>query len=581
MISVCLIWADAAVTCYILGFFILSRTGMSIPRRQSAYILTGLVAATVYAQTWSLFGGVGGAALITLNAVCLVLGFICRKDAVNVFCAALRRLRKSGGRGVLYVLCAALWILVFAAGTSCGQWHVDTPLYHAQSVHWIEAYGVVPGLGNLQSHFAYNNACFSLYALYSFSWLGGQSFHAMSGFLALVVSSMCLFRDKTCEDVSVTGLFVRLAVLADIWLQFDELTSPSSDGFYRLLCSAVILLWYELLCRKEASPVPYAWVCMLAVYAVTVKLAAAPLVLLCIKPIVMILKSRQIRRLRVLLFFICCAVTVCLPFFIRGFILSGWFLYPVLPQHLFDVPWRIPDGVGEYERLEIAANGFRIFDTAGIVAFGKTNHLHYVKTWFEGLSPIAGLLVIAALGAVVLVGMRGMGYMFGAMVRRMHGSERKNGRNLSQSAGYLFLETVLAVCVCFCFYSSPQIRFEEVLLLLLCGLVYGNVADVCILRLPAAAGSFLQKCVPPLPVFAAVLLLLLVLISGELSLSHPFLQQDYDRYPVTPYRIGGLEFYYPTEYVYTGYYAFPATRWRVQDAIPLGKDIRDGFRPDN
>ena len=43
--------------------------------------------------------------------------------------------------------------------------HVDTGLYHAQAIRWIEEYGVVCGLGNLHSRFAYNSAAFALCAL--------------------------------------------------------------------------------------------------------------------------------------------------------------------------------------------------------------------------------------------------------------------------------------------------------------------------------------------------------------------------------------------------------------------------------
>ena len=73
--------------------------------------------------------------------------------------------------------------------------HVDTGLYHAQAIRWIEEYGVVPGLGNLHSRFAYNSAAFPLCAVYSMRWLGGSLFpegiHAVQGFLALLVGIQC------------------------------------------------------------------------------------------------------------------------------------------------------------------------------------------------------------------------------------------------------------------------------------------------------------------------------------------------------------------------------------------------------
>ena len=86
-------------------------------------------------------------------------------------------------------------VLLMAYGTSRGYMHVDTGLYHAQAIRWIEEYGVVPGLGNLHSRFAYNSAAFPLCAVYSMRWLGGSLFpegmHAVQGFLALLVGIHC------------------------------------------------------------------------------------------------------------------------------------------------------------------------------------------------------------------------------------------------------------------------------------------------------------------------------------------------------------------------------------------------------
>ena len=80
---------------------------------------------------------------------------------------------------------------VFAYGASTGIIHYDTGLYHAQSIRWIEEYGVVPGLGNLHTRLAYNSASFCLSALYSFAFLGGQSYHCVAGFLAFLLAVVC------------------------------------------------------------------------------------------------------------------------------------------------------------------------------------------------------------------------------------------------------------------------------------------------------------------------------------------------------------------------------------------------------
>ena len=52
------------------------------------------------------------------------------------------------------VLCVIIGLLVSRLiALSVG--HLDTPLYHAQSIRWIEDYGAVKGLGNIHNRFAY------------------------------------------------------------------------------------------------------------------------------------------------------------------------------------------------------------------------------------------------------------------------------------------------------------------------------------------------------------------------------------------------------------------------------------------
>lgn len=83
---------------------------------------------------------------------------------------------------------AAGLFLLWGYFTSRGYIHYDSDLYHAQSIRWIEEYGVVKGLGNLHERFAYNSASFALSALYSMKFLLGKSLHTLSGFFAFLLS---------------------------------------------------------------------------------------------------------------------------------------------------------------------------------------------------------------------------------------------------------------------------------------------------------------------------------------------------------------------------------------------------------
>lgn len=113
--------------------------------------------------------GVGLWANVLLLLACAVCAVLLRRQ-LAAFILGKWRESSPGGRLFLAVL-----VLLMAYGTSRGYMHVDTGLYHAQAIRWIEEYGVVPGLGNLHSRFAYNSAAFPLCAIYGMRWMAGGS----------------------------------------------------------------------------------------------------------------------------------------------------------------------------------------------------------------------------------------------------------------------------------------------------------------------------------------------------------------------------------------------------------------------
>ena len=168
MLSVIVIWIYMFLTTFVIGFGLLCAVTRCEPyqiRHMDSCLICGLAGVTVYAQFASLFGGVGLTANIILCMVCLVTARSLRHRIGSM----LQELRKhiqdnrSGERGRM--LGILFLFLLFAYGTSRGVIHYDTGLYHAQSIRWIEEYGVVKGLGNLHCRLAYNSSSFALSAL--------------------------------------------------------------------------------------------------------------------------------------------------------------------------------------------------------------------------------------------------------------------------------------------------------------------------------------------------------------------------------------------------------------------------------
>ncbi|MDE5599017.1 MAG: hypothetical protein K2J04_14465, partial [Lachnospiraceae bacterium] len=183
MLSVILIWLYMLATAFLLGYGILNSLTYVCPyqvKRWDSYVMCGLAGITVYAQTFSIFVQVGLIANVVLVGICLVIACLCRKRLRAELLKKMEKLQdgdKAVRKKTIWMTAfLVLLFLLFSYGASRGIIHYDTGLYHAQSIRWIEEYGIVKGLGNLHCRLAYNSASFALSALYSFAFLGGRSY---------------------------------------------------------------------------------------------------------------------------------------------------------------------------------------------------------------------------------------------------------------------------------------------------------------------------------------------------------------------------------------------------------------------
>ena len=204
MLTVLIIWIYVIATTYLIGYgFLMSFVNLPgmLPGKKGkkqkhererrkydfkfreSYIVTGIVLVTVYAQIVSLFAKVSLGANLVLLALSIIIAVYYRDELYEDLLGMLGKMRAGAN---FYVYLAVF--LIMADGASHGIMHYDSDLYHAQAIRWIEEYGIVRGLGNLHVRLAYNSSAFALSALYSFKFLGTQSYHVMSGLFALLLA---------------------------------------------------------------------------------------------------------------------------------------------------------------------------------------------------------------------------------------------------------------------------------------------------------------------------------------------------------------------------------------------------------
>ena len=378
-------------------------------------MMAGLLVLNVYAEYFSLFAGVGFWANLIAVFAAVIGGMLLRRDLADFFRISKARAcqkkpekrDEENSNSLWHKKNKAVWLLyagltiLFAYGSSRGYMHYDTGLYHAQAIRWIEEYGVVPGLANLHSRFGYNSASFALSAFFSETWLIGRPMHCVAGFFALLCACKCAAglmafwkrkKVRISDFLSIGGIFYLIAV-------FREMVSPASDYFAMLVLFWVIMTWVELWEQEKDCPigekqtVPYALLSLYLVYAATVKLSTAVILLLVLYPAVLLLRQKKWLQIAG---YIALGILIAFPYLARNVLISGWLFYPFTFLDWFPVDWKISKGYADSDAKEIQAYAREIYNVYQLDQPLKL----WLPNWFAAQDGFDKLLVLAGWVAI-------------------------------------------------------------------------------------------------------------------------------------------------------------------------------------
>ena len=271
----------------------------------------------------------------------------------------------------------------------------DTGIYHAQAIRWIESYAAVPGLGNLHGRFAFNSSWLVLNALFSFSFLGLQSFHVIPA--ALVFITVWLFAgglagwlggENTPANILKTGLLPLV-----FYVTGAEISSPGTDLPVILLAWILIAGWLEKGKGNDSLDVV---LFSLSVFAITLKLSAAPLMIFAGLIFISNLNdpSRWWRWVSI-------GAVVLIPWLLRNVMYSGYPVYPVpgIPGLGFD--WRIPQKeVIAEQRAVLAWGRLPRLDREEVLAMPL---VQWLRMWYQDLTLNRRMILFAAAASPVLM----------------------------------------------------------------------------------------------------------------------------------------------------------------------------------
>lgn len=548
MLSVFLCWIYVTSTTLVLGYAFSSFCGKVFHyklHRLDNILFTGLVIATVYAQVWSLFFKVGLIANIVLLLFCIFVILIKRKD----FFAQITNIY--GNSKMVNRIMVLILFILWSYLSSRGYMTYDSDLYHAQSIRWIEEFGIVKGLGNLHCRFAYNSSSFALSALYSMKFLGVQSLHTLSGFFAFLLSISVLDITKAWKNRKMKlSDYAKVAAIYYLTTVSDEIVAPASDYFIMCTIFFIMIKWLNQLETEEEknNVIPYALLCVAGVYALTLKLTAGLILLLLIKPAFMLIKQKQVKNI---LLFLLLGLIVAVPWFSRTVIISGWLFYPLPQLDLFDVDWKMNAEAIAVDAAEIKTWARALY-SAALVNKPVTE---WFFNWF--------LTQLTILQKVMILGDIASSIVYVVVLSVM--VLRKKWHD----ADHLLVLGTILLSYLFWQFSAPMIRYGYAYVLLLCLLMSGFLLQ------NLKKDGFIRSVIAIYGIYKAVTILIYVFQSA--SMPYYLRQEDYGSYEYETYEIDGIAISYPVNDDRIGYDSFPASPY-IQDIELRGDNLRDGFR---
>ena len=298
--------------------------------------LGGLLLLTVLLEVWSLVGPVHTAAHLVAAT----------GGVIGLWQPAGRQLlrhqwRRAGQLHPLVRVLAGLLVLCALVVASMPSPNIDTGVYHAQSLHWLEEMGVVPGLANIDIHIGFNSAWFVPEALFSWGRYVGSPLQVLNGVFFVLFGWYCLAGlDRILRNQPEPVDFMRVLLLAMMFRLLNDLASLSPDPAVTLLLFYLVLQGLLLPWPRPGQPLLAAQVVviLLSIFAVTLKLSTMPVLLLAVW---WCARARLFLNGRFLAVTTVLVLAVVVPWLVRNVLISGYLVFPVAID-LFNPTWKFP-----------------------------------------------------------------------------------------------------------------------------------------------------------------------------------------------------------------------------------------------
>ena len=234
------------------------------------------------------------------------------------------------------------WLIILFIGFILYVWYYanyaslpyDSGLYHLQTINWIRSFALSPGLANLHGRFGFNSIWLILASITSV-----YSLNAILFFFIHLSFFQNIFSSKNTKSqmlslVALVIIQIFQPSIAYFYAWFTVFSSPGNDYPVTLLILYVISQLLDILIKKEYQKLNL--LLILSFFIVLIKLSGMP-IFVCIFGIFLYQYKLKKNNLTILILFL-----IGLFWFLRGFYLSGCFIYPIPQTCVEKVSWAVP-----------------------------------------------------------------------------------------------------------------------------------------------------------------------------------------------------------------------------------------------
>ncbi len=553
MLAIVLVWVYSIAIFYIYGYGGLNLT-KKVFRLQNrslpSFPIIAIVGAAILATLDSFLSL--AMPLSSMAAVLVLLGgilvFILTKPWKNFSLPEYHPL-------VLGLLVMAVLVLLVISTHKPTDF--DTALYHAQAIHWIESFSAVPGLANIHDRLAFNSSWLVLNASFSFAFLGFRSFHLTNSVITLLTLFYLGegFQSLIQKRISISALVKAILFFLPLFYYVTNISSPGTDIPVSLLIWIVAALAIEKVENGQIEfDVQTIAIFILSIFAITVKLSAAPLLLFALLAWIQPIRSKNWRPGILLA---ATAFVVVLPWLLRNIILSGYLVFPFPQLDLFSFDWKYPHQAAVNSYLNnLWYDRFPIRDWQhymGMTLF------QWLPAWFHQL-PGKGqkIFVLAALASP-------LGFLSQVFLK-----------NQKMSKAYATIFLINYVGLIFWLMTAPLLRFGYGFLI---GSIVLAVVPILVELIAMVKNAFIVVSLP-LVIIAILFQLYFLTTTGEIRTlqRRAILPADYPPSQVQACQVGNAEFYCGKTLGLCNYAAFPCVPKPRPNVEMRGASLQDGFR---